>query len=1144
MNSEFYVPVRDSDVRQNPLMARSKSERGSDAAEASEELRRQMKQYPGFGSGLSSQYLSNESENNVLVRKNTPARAVFNDLQTAHSSITSGSARSRHRAGSRHTDEAIDEENSIPLQDLEPGNTHAQSQVDAPCYAPLTTHYNPQQHLKSAGLARLNLAADPSCVENRGDRIQSAHSFHTLAPAEEIGEKAALTQHNSSIYPDSLAARPTSSQDGEFHHRMRDEVSDLGKYEDSDEDGYAAFYVDDGRFRQGRLRGRRGTRSRRHSETQNGPYDASSIPEGSTVGNIYRHYMQSEDGESNAGESEPDLPNHPPGSRDYWNERASGHGFPSSPVLRRQKKSFPAQLREKAVAARKKGTCFPEYPMKPTMSGKERDHLAVEDVGSSTSHGVGYSSSNGDTRNLLQVTKGAGPANENPFLSPTQGQMLDSNTRSKQSSHHLKTSNPFAQRPEAAVSPASLYGGQLSQRVNVQDRLPLEREVSKALRRASGISGYSDGSITTSAPDRYADLPSETSTYQAIRSLLRRNAGITPPSDSGSVRGGSQAVAPPARSFYDQHAIAGNSVATQQQNVVRVAINHNGAFPDSPPDSPRGYVTPPFKLPRQLSATEDDVNDWETVGDSLAGKGPVTVFLGGDVRQAGSSIADHSEDGTMSTHVPEIDSFSSTERIAQHPGNIQYCGDYRQRNLKKTRIPVFLPVFREHKVNGYLADSTRIRQLHNPFQTTPQPLGVMHAHPFQVTPPEVMPIARGPQRRRGLENLFPLPAKEETNSNGNDATDQRAPVAENQVRQSRQFYRSDRDDSWMDNFGDPGPAIKTPQKDQAIAALYPENYNPWKYRNPAVAADHAFQPYCDGVGRDYQRGNIVQDAIPLSERNSAIIEWQSKSQMDVLGEVSSYGHKEILKQSQDRKLFMKGPPGAFYQGVRLRPDSKPATWGHQGEHSGQFRRGSIRSIRNFPTNTLRPLSLLARRRSSTQFGASTTSTGENIENDFIYRSPLAPPKRNSWQQLYSGPQMQQIREAAKADGIFSSQKSMPGGAATSKQNVGAQKRLFEAPRLTIFHREASAETNMIRKKKNISLIVLLLCAIFPPLLLLFGAGFLDCFMTWSTNGQCSSFEKRHKRVAYLLVYTWCLVIFLGLIAFLVYWFVFAHPIGS
>jgi hypothetical protein len=97
-----------------------------------------------------------------------------------------------------------------------------------------------------------------------------------------------------------------------------------------------------------------------------------------------------------------------------------------------------------------------------------------------------------------------------------------------------------------------------------------------------------------------------------------------------------------------------------------------------------------------LQPTTDEPNDWETVGESVIERPPATDFLGGTVGRAGSSIANHSD----ATSARDFDSFVSYDRITQHPGNNQYFGDYRQRDLKKTNIPVFLPVFREHKVNG------------------------------------------------------------------------------------------------------------------------------------------------------------------------------------------------------------------------------------------------------------------------------------------------------------------------------------------------------------------------------------------------------------------------------------------------------------
>ncbi|KAH9220482.1 hypothetical protein DL95DRAFT_262878, partial [Leptodontidium sp. 2 PMI_412] len=66
-----------------------------------------------------SQFPSPEPYHPIGTRKNTPVRAVFHDLTTAHSSITSGTARSRQRTLSNNNSDAPDEENSIPLQELE-----------------------------------------------------------------------------------------------------------------------------------------------------------------------------------------------------------------------------------------------------------------------------------------------------------------------------------------------------------------------------------------------------------------------------------------------------------------------------------------------------------------------------------------------------------------------------------------------------------------------------------------------------------------------------------------------------------------------------------------------------------------------------------------------------------------------------------------------------------------------------------------------------------------------------------------------------------------------------------------------------------------------------------------------------------------
>jgi uncharacterized YccA/Bax inhibitor family protein len=137
--------------------------------------------------------------------------------------------------------------------------------------------------------------------------------------------------------------------------------------------------------------------------------------------------------------------------------------------------------------------------------------------------------------------------------------------------------------------------------------------------------------------------------------------------------------------------------------------------------------------------------------------------------------------------------------------------------------------------------------------------------------------------------------------------------------------------------------------------------------------------------------------------------------------------------------------------------------------------------------------------------------------------------------------MKNIRAAAKADGFFSSQVSLSAGLRQSMRNLSSQKHLFEAPRLAMFSRDPSNQTGLIEQKQCFSTVVLCLCILFPPFLVLYAIGALDGLVGWWTRGQCSTFGKGHKRVAFVLVYSWCLLVLLGLIAFLVVWFVVIHP---
>jgi hypothetical protein len=102
--------------------------------------------------------------------------------------------------------------------------------------------------------------------------------------------------------------------------------------------------------------------------------------------------------------------------------------------------------------------------------------------------------------------------------------------------------------------------------------------------------------------DCHEDLPSETSTYRAIKSLLRRNIDINPSSVTDDSKDVTGLQAASTKSFYDKLSLPPRFVSTQQQTVVRVPITHLPlvSLPDSPPDSPPGDLATSFGR-RQVS---------------------------------------------------------------------------------------------------------------------------------------------------------------------------------------------------------------------------------------------------------------------------------------------------------------------------------------------------------------------------------------------------------------------------------------------------------------------------------------------------------------------------------------------------------------
>jgi hypothetical protein len=115
--------------------------------------------------------------------------------------------------------------------------------------------------------------------------------------------------------------------------------------------------------------------------------EGSPVRDGSTVGNIYTHYMTSEDTDSLI-DDEQSLPS---ASRNHINGRYSNHGFPSSPPVLRSKNLFPVDTSNKRP---------PNFSLP---KGAPNQYLSVQQLAPSTSQAMSHATSYGDTGMLLDV---------------------------------------------------------------------------------------------------------------------------------------------------------------------------------------------------------------------------------------------------------------------------------------------------------------------------------------------------------------------------------------------------------------------------------------------------------------------------------------------------------------------------------------------------------------------------------------------------------------------------------------------------------------------------------------------------------------------------------------------------------------------
>ncbi|KAG0652314.1 hypothetical protein D0Z07_0937 [Hyphodiscus hymeniophilus] len=1079
------------------------------------------------------------------VSRTRPVRAVFYDLPTAHSSITSGTARSKQRASSNPLSDAFEEEDSIPLQELKPSKRKI-NPTSSPSFFRELPLPPPPAAAVGHRLSRHSSASDFSLAAEN-DNYASYQQIR-----QDKGKQRAIPSRESSVYHISLGAPASLSLSSGIDKASRND----GRSRNHTHETYAASlpFPDHGSTPVTHYTSppmpRRSTKTNRDYSNA-----ASSLPEGSTVGNIYRHYARSEmfDDIGSAVEgtsSEYDVGGGyplPQNSGNHGPDPGSSANPLSDDGMQRSALSVRQERRPKQLNS---GSRPPSSSL-PSLPGPSSRLLP------SSSQGVGPSSSYGDTQNLLEITERSPEAEDRTDgrSDELHGREVSETDNSPQRTPPPNANHPLESNdgPRFDVSKANEEDGEDDDyRPYVdnsdQQRQPLEREVSEALRRASNFSAYSDGSIATSVVDNFGYFHSEAASSNEI-GTTSENAELSEAEADEDAQ---------TNAFYDRDAIPAIWTSDIQHNMVRVPIQRHNRFPNPQPVS-----VSEDDIDSEMGESDfgDEANDWETVGESRFG-GSVNMLGEGVAHRTGSSIANTSDAGTMSTYIPEISEYGSTERIAQHPGNIEYSGDYRQRDLKKTNIPIFLPIYGEHKVNGYLADSNRLRAPTSAFNSNPQPLKREHTHPFNSPPPKIAAKpsgARFSSRQRGAvkPNHFPVPASiktdwsDEENDIGAHPTgptrlNRPGVVAENF---SRPFKAG-----WIDEFENSVPGMNTNGENRGFLKPIPRVTEP---ADRPSSWDHILAfANGDGVEGYNADGTRIADA-PLE---GGTLTEQSFSghplaavTADGSMEQNTYGGKRSPNR-KERSTLVKGPPGAFYSGLTKADRFQSAT-----DRPRKPKPSYRRSNTNEPSG-LRTFSLVKRHdRPVTPSMEDLMDIGPDPSlssrpNDFVYRSPLAPPKRETWQALYTKEQLTQFEEAARANGISGSGEfrtiDLNDGVMESGHSLnrgGSSRHLGEPPRLwggqkrqrvgnPFFQSPDRFQTEMPTRKMKISVIVLCLCNVVFPSLLLYHSGHLDWLMLWLTTAEFYSMGRPQKAYALWCFIGWCVALFFGLVGFLIYWF--------
>lgn len=741
------------------------------------------------------------------------------------------------------------------------------------------------------------------------------------------------------------------------------------------------------------------------------------------------------------------------------------------------------------------------------------------------------SSSYGDTRNLLQLTQRTNLAEDDRDMAAKIGSLksLEAGTPPPTipqrnpyrliGQHRdvlLYSTNAADDVPQASDLNAGNTGHDSVQHLSrppKEPRLRKEREVSVALHR---LSYQSAGSQPLSDASNLANeaLRSSTGSADLIRYMGHddQRPPLTPPEGNDQ------------EGFYHRSVIPPTWVGSQQANRVRIPINRIHT-PETTPDSiGHTFLEDADNLAQEQ---DDDANDWETVGTGLMSRIALNPYSGiGGINHAGSSRADGSDDGSISPKRFARDDFASTDRITQHPAQTENSHEYRLREINDGSLPMLLPVYNQiYRVNGYPTNSSRVptsRPIPQSSYQSPLAKAFLssHANPFKSSPPEVMTRTGsvGKPSRNG-EAIA-------TDPNYRNSSDQ------DSLTNLNDKHLLSPSES-MGSFGGPGPAIKHVQND-ADAEDSDIEENPFHDR---FIGEQPLYNYSSSGHRT--AGSSIADES--TESFESLDDRPVRHQTTQDGPRESPDTKIAHERARNTNIrnwrpFIHGPPGAFYRDVRSVSEGRSS---EKSQISFDPIKPRDRNSGIYPTNQMRPLSLLTVCRPNTPIGLDGNNYSKNHRTDeFIYRSPLAPIESRSWRTLYSTRQLLSFGNHAQAS-------VGPSDIDQAGQSFGPVygerpkpdrywKRYLSNPRMFAWARDSSSiKTDVAGRKAKISLAVLIACCLFPPTLVLYSLGYMDSLMICVTNGEITHFGRKHKKAAGRLAWAFFTAALVALVVALV-----------